>query len=125
MMGLEGEWDKARLATELFTLATNLKEDSKWREATEEALSEPSTLAIVSSVLKTKGKVKGLVKKAEEKKSTEEDELSTITMDQVMRIDQMLEKVSNSLAKSNLEPAIAEVTKTDECCRNFPHLSIL
>ena len=127
MMGLEGEADKARLATEFVTLATTLKGEGKWRKAREELLSEPSTLAIVSSVLRAEREEEGLVKKAldiiksadytlvEEKKAKEEEEWvqqrseSTMSVEQVLRIDQMLEKVSDSLAHSNLEPVITEV----------------
>ena len=64
MMGLEGEVDKARLATEFVTLATTMKAEGKWRKAREEVLSEPSTLAMVSSILRAEREDEGLVRKA-------------------------------------------------------------
>ena len=128
MMGLEEEVDKARLATEFLTLATTLKAEGKWRKAREEVLSEPSTLVMVSSVLRAEREEEGLVRKAldivrsadytsvEEKKSNEEEEQwpvqrtdSMMSAEQVLRIDQMLEKVTDNLAQTNLEPVVTEV----------------
>ena len=130
MMGLEGEVDKARLATEFVTLATTMKAEGKWRKAREEVLSEPSTLVMVSSVLRAEREEEGLVRKAldivrsadytlvEEKKKNElENEErwvpqrteSVMSAEQVLRIDQMLEKVADNLAQSNLEPVVTEV----------------
>ena len=142
MMGLEGEADKARLATEFVTLATTLKGEGKWRKVREEVLSEPSTLAIVSSVLRAEREEKGLVRKAldivrsadytlvEEKKAKHEEDEWTwqrsenmMSVEQLLRIDQMLEKVSDSLAQSNLEPVITEVTNKPVIV--LLHLSIL
>ena len=56
--------DKARLATEFVTLATTMKAEGKWRKAREEVLSEPSTLAMVSSILRAEREDEGLVRKA-------------------------------------------------------------
>ena len=130
MMGLEGEVDKARLATEFVTLATTMKAEGKWRKAREEVLSEPSTLVMVSSVLRAEREEEALVRKAldivrsadytlvEEKKKNElENEErwvpqrteSVMSAEQVLRIDQMLEKVTDNLAQSNLEPVVTEV----------------
>ena len=128
MMGLEEEVDKARLATEFLTLATTLKAEGKWRKAREEVLSEPSTLVMVSSVLRAEREEEGLVRKAldivrsadytlvEEKKSNEVEEQwqpqmteSMMSAEQVLRIDQMLEKVTDNLAQTNLEPVVTEV----------------
>jgi len=132
MMGLEGEVDKARLATEFVTLATTMKAEGKWRKAREEVLSEPSTLAMVSSILRAEREDEGLVRKAldivrsadytlvEEKKTNElENEErwvpqrteSLMSAEQVLRIDQMLEKVADNLAQSNLEPVVAEIVE--------------
>ena len=127
MMGLEGEPDKARLVTEFVTLATTLKAEGKWRKVREEVLSEPATLVMVSSVLRAEREEGGLVRKAldivrsadytlaEEKCANEGEQWvpqrteSVMSVEQVLRIDQMLEKVSDSLAQSNLEPVITEV----------------
>ena len=56
--------DKARLATEFVTLATTMKAEGKWRKAREEVLSEPSTLAMISSILRAEREDEGLVRKA-------------------------------------------------------------
>merc|ERR1719447_1994749 len=129
MMGLEGEPDKARLVTEFVTLATTLKAEGKWRKVREEVLSEPATLVMVSSVLRAEREEGGLVRKAldivrsadytlaEEKCANEGEQWvpqrteSAMSVEQVLRIDQMLEKVSDSLAQSNLEPVITEVVE--------------
>ena len=144
MMGLEGEVDKARLATEFVTLATTMKAEGKWRKAREEVLSEPSTLLMVSSVLRAEREEEALVRKAldivrsadytlvEEKKKNElENEErwvpqrteSVMSAEQVLRIDQMLEKVADNLAQSNLEPVVTEVIYKLNIC--FLHLVIL
>ena len=129
MMGLEGEVEKARLATEFVTLATTLKAEGKWRKAREEVLSEPSTLSLVSSVLRVEREEEGLIRKAldiirsadytmvEEKPSSEDEETQWVlqrsetmmSSEQALRIDQMLEKVAENLAQSSLEPVVTEV----------------
>ena len=141
MMGLEGELDKARLATEFLTLATTLKAESKWRKAREEVLSEPTTLALVSSALRAEREDGGLVRKAldivrsadytlvEEKKSNEEEQWvpqrteSMMSAEQVFRIDQMLEKVTDNLAQTNLEPVVTEVRPKLSCMFSSAFLS--
>ena len=129
MMGLEGEGGKARLATEFVTLATTLKAEGKWRKAREEVLSEPSTLSLVSSVLRAEREEEGLIRKAldiirsadytmvEEKTSSEDEQTQLVlqrsetmmSSEQALRIDQMLEKVAENLAQSSLEPVVTEV----------------
>jgi len=132
MMGLEGEVEKARLATEFVTLATTLKAEGKWRKAREEVLSEPSTLSLVSSVLRAEREEEGLIRKAldiirsadytmvEEKTSSEDEQTQWVpqrsetmmSSEQALRIDQMLEKVAENLAQSSLEPVVTEIVES-------------
>ena len=141
MMGVEEE-EKARLATEFVTLATTLKAEGKWRKAREELINEPSTLAMVSSILRAEKEEERLVRKAlniiksadytlvEEKKSTGEEQWvppkteSVMPAEQVLRINQMLEKVTDSLAQSTLEPVITEVIIIKTCLCKISFISL-
>ena len=140
-MGVEEE-EKARLATEFVTLATTLKAEGKWRKAREELINEPSTLAMVSSILRAEKEEERLVRKAlniiksadytlvEEKKSTGEEQWvppkteSVMPAEQALRINQMLEKVTDSLAQSTLEPVITEVIIIMTCLCKISFISL-
>jgi len=127
VMGALGEEsERARLATEFLTLAHLLRGEGKWRKVVEEVEGEPATLAMVASVLRRAGEQETMVRKAlailkatdytmvEEVKEQEvegrEEEVG-MSAEQVLRIDQMLERVTECLATSTLDPVVAEVVE--------------
>ena len=110
----------------------------------EEVVNEPNTLALVSSILRAEKMEERSIRKAldilknadytpEEKKNMAIKEESVVpkiaesmSAEQVLRIDQMLEKVTDSMEKSTLEPVVTEVSQslrpchvTKTCCCNF------
>ena len=109
----------------------------------EEVVNEPNTLALVSSILRAEKMEERFIRKAldilknadytpEEKKDMAEEEsvvpkiAESMSAEQVLRIDQMLEKVTDSMEKSTLEPVVTEVSQslrpchvTKTCCCNF------
>merc|ERR1719206_1391518 len=128
MMGLDLELDKAKLATEFVTLATSLKSEGKWKKVREEVVNEPNTLALVSSILRAEKMEERFIRKAldilknadytpEEKKNMAKEEsvvpkiAESMSAEQVLRIDQMMEKVTDSMEKSTLEPVVTEVVE--------------
>jgi len=127
MMGLDVEVEKAKLATEFVTLATSLKSEGKWKKVREEVVNEPNTLALVSSILRAEKMEERFIRRAldilknadytPEKKNMAEEEsvvpkiAESMSAEQVLRIDQMLEKVTDSMAKSTLEPVVTEVVE--------------
>merc|ERR1712013_620068 len=128
MMGLDIEVDKAKLATEFVTLATSLKSEGKWKKVREEVVNEPDTLALVSSILRAEKMEERFIRKAldilknadytpEEKKDMAKEEsvvpkiAESMSAEQVLRIDQMMEKVTDSMEKSTLEPVVTEVVE--------------
>merc|ERR1719204_2038278 len=128
-MGLDIEVDKAKLATEFVTLATSLKSEGKWKKVRDEVVNEPNTLAMVSAILRAEKMEERFMRKAldilknadytpEEKKNMAIKEKSVVpkiaesmSAEQVLRIDQMLEKVTDSMEKSTLEPVVTEVVE--------------
>merc|ERR1712013_582673 len=123
MMGLDIEVDKAKLATEFVTLATSLKSEGKWKKVREEVVNEPDTLALVSSILRAEKMEERFIRKAldilknadytpEEKKDSVVPKIAeSMSAEQVLRIDQMMEKVTDSMEKSTLEPVVTEVVE--------------
>ena len=109
----------------------------------EEVVNEPNTLALVSSILRAEKMEERFIRKAldilknadytpEEKKNMAKEEsvvpkiAESMSAEQVLRIDQMLEKVTDSMEKSTLEPVVTEVSQslrpchlTKTCCCNF------
>ena len=89
-------------------------------------VNEPNTLALVSSILRAEKMEERYFRKAldilknadytpEEKKNMAKEEsvvlkiAESMSAEQVLRIDQMLEKVTDSMEKSTLEPVVTEV----------------
>ena len=110
----------------------------------DEVVNEPNTLAMVSAILRAEKMEERFMRKAldvlknadytpEEKKNMAIKEESVVpkiaesmSAEQVLRIDQMLEKVTDSMEKSTLEPVVTEVSQslrpchvTKTCCCNF------
>ena len=99
----------------------------------EEVVNEPNTLALVSSILRAEKMEERFIRKAldilknadytPEKKNMAEEEsvvpkiAESMSAEQVLRIDQMLEKVTDSLAKSTLEPVVTEVCQSVRPCQ--------
>ena len=96
----------------------------------DEVVNEPNTLAMVSAILRAEKMEERFMRKAldvlknadytpEEKKNMAIKEESVVpkiaesmSAEQVLRIDQMLEKVTDSMAKSTLEPVVTEVSQS-------------
>ena len=99
----------------------------------EEVVNEPNTLALVSSILRAEKMGERFIRKAldilknadytPEKKNMAEEEsvvpiiAESMSAEQVLRIDQMLEKVTDSMAKSTLEPVVTEVCQSLRPCQ--------
>ena len=99
----------------------------------EEVVNEPNTLALVSSILRAEKMGERFIRKAldilknadytPEKKNMAEEEsvvpkiAESMSAEQVLRIDQMLEKVTDSMAKSTLEPVVTEVWQSVRPCQ--------
>ena len=99
----------------------------------EEGVNEPNTLALVSSILRAEKMEERFIRKAldilknadytPEKKNMAEEEsvvpkiAESMSAEQVLRIDQMLEKVTDSMAKSTLEPVVTEVCQSLRPCQ--------
>ena len=99
----------------------------------EEVVNEPNTLALVSSILRAEKMEERFIRKAldilknadytPEKKNMAEEEsvvpkiAESMSAEQVLRIDQMLEKVTDSMAKSTLEPVVTEVCQSLRPCQ--------
>ena len=99
----------------------------------EEVVNEPNTLALVSSILRAEKMEERFIRKAldilknadytPEKKNMAEEEsvvpkiAESMSAEQVLRIDQMLEKVTDSMAKSTLEPVVTEVWQSVRPCQ--------
>ena len=99
----------------------------------EEVVNEPNTLALVSSILRAEKMEERFIRRAldilknadytPEKKNMAEEEsvvpkiAESMSAEQVLRIDQMLEKVTDSLAKSTLEPVVTEVWQSVRPCQ--------
>ena len=105
-------------------------------------VNEPDTLVLVSSILRAEKMEERFIRRAldilknadytPEKKNMAEEEsvvpkiAESMSAEQVLRIDQMLEKVTDSMEKSTLEPVVTEVSQslrpchvTKTCCCNF------
>ena len=96
-------------------------------------VNEPNTLALVSSILRAEKMEERFIRKAldilknadytPEKKNMAEEEsvvpkiAESMSAEQVLRIDQMLEKVTDSMAKSTLEPVVTEVWQSVRPCQ--------
>ena len=109
----------------------------------DEVVNEPNTLAMVSAILRAEKMEERFMRKAldvlknadytpEEKENMAIKEsvvpkiAESMSAEQVLRIDQMLEKVTDSMEKSTLEPVVTEVSQslrpchvTKTCCCNF------
>ena len=99
----------------------------------EEVVNEPNTLALVSSILRAEKMEERFIRRAldilknadytPEKKNMAEEEsvvpkiAESMSAEQVLRIDQMLEKVTDSMAKSTLEPVVTEVWQSVRPCQ--------
>ena len=99
----------------------------------EEVVNEPNTLALVSSILRAEKMEERFIRRAldilknadytPEKKNMAEEEsvvpkiAESMSAEQVLRIDQMLEKVTDSMAKSTLEPVVTEVCQSLRPCQ--------
>ena len=99
----------------------------------EEVVNEPNTLALVSSILRAEKMEERFIRRAldilknadytPEKKNMAEEEsvvpkiAESMSAEQVLRIDQMLEKVTDSMAKSTLEPVVTEVCQSVLPCQ--------
>ena len=96
-------------------------------------VNEPDTLVLVSSILRAEKMEERFIRKAldilknadytpEEKKNMAKEEsvvpkiAESMSAEQVLRIDQMLEKVTDSMAKSTLEPVVTEVSQSLSPC---------
>ena len=96
-------------------------------------VNEPNTLALVSSILRAEKMEERFIRRAldilknadytPEKKNMAEEEsvvpkiAESMSAEQVLRIDQMLEKVTDSMAKSTLEPVVTEVWQSVRPCQ--------
>ena len=96
-------------------------------------VNEPNTLALVSSILRAEKMEERFIRKAldilknadytPEKKNMAAEEsvvpkiAESMSAEQVLRIDQMLEKVTDSMAKSTLEPVVTEVCQSLRPCQ--------
>ena len=96
-------------------------------------VNEPNTLALVSTILRAEKMEERFIRKAldilknadytPEKKNMAEEEsvvpkiAESMSAEQVLRIDQMLEKVTDSMAKSTLEPVVTEVWQSVRPCQ--------
>ena len=101
----------------------------------DEVVNEPNTLAMVSAILRAEKMEERFMRKAldvlknvdytpEEKKNMAIKQESvapkiaeSMSAEQVLRIDQMLEKVTDSMAKSTLEPVVTEVCQSVRPCQ--------
>ena len=99
----------------------------------EEVVNEPNTLALVSSILRAEKMEERFIRRAldilknadyiPEKKNMAKEEsvvpkiAESMSAEQVLRIDQMLEKVTDSMAKSTLEPVVTEVCQSLRPCQ--------
>ena len=96
-------------------------------------VNEPNTLALVSSILRAEKMEERFIRRAldilknadyiPEKKNMAGEEsvvpkiAESMSAEQVLRIDQMLEKVTDSMAKSTLEPVVTEVWQSVRPCQ--------
>ena len=99
----------------------------------DEVVNEPNTLAMVSAILRAEKMEERFIRKAldilknadytPEKKNMAGEEsvvpkiAESMCAEQVLRIDQMLEKVTDSMAKSTLEPVVTEVWQSVRPCQ--------
>ena len=96
-------------------------------------VNEPNTLALVSSILRAEKMEERFIRRALDilknadyipvKKNMAGEEsvvpkiAESMSAEQVLRIDQMLEKVTDSMAKSTLEPVVTEVCQSLRPCQ--------
>ena len=96
-------------------------------------VNEPNTLALVSSILRAEKMEERFIRRALDilknadyipvKKNMAGEEsvvpkiAESMSAEQVLRIDQMLEKVTDSMAKSTLEPVVTEVWQSVRPCQ--------
>ena len=114
------------LTVELLTLASLLQEN-KWRKVREELESEEGTLALLAATLRREGESQELVGKAlvilkatdysivgeqeQEVEAAERQEVVTMGPEQVLRLDQLRESVTEQLATSSLYSVLAGVVE--------------
>ena len=118
---------RSGLAVEVLTLASLLQGENKWKKVREELEGEEGTLALVAATLRREGESRDLVRKALvilkatdysivgeqelEVEEAERQEVVTMGPEQVLRIDQLLESVTEQLASSSLDSVLAGVVE--------------
>ena len=124
--GLEPS-QRSGLTVELLTLASLLQGENKWRKVREELEGEEGTLALVAATLRREGESQELVRKAlvllkatdysivgeqeQEVEAAERQEVVTMGPEQVLRLDQLLESMTEQLATSSLYSVLAGVVE--------------
>lgn len=122
--GLEPS-QRSGLTVELLTLASLLQGENKWRKVREELEGEEGTLALVAATLRREGESQEVVRKAlvllkatdysivgeQEVEAAERQEVVTMGPEQVLRLDQLLESVTEQLATSSLYSVLAGVVE--------------
>ena len=118
---------RSGLAVEVLTLASLLQGENKWKKVREELEGEEGTLALVAATLRREQESPELVRKAlvilkatdysivgeqeQEVEEAERQEVVTMGPEQVLRIDQLLESVTEQLASSSLDSVLAGVVE--------------
>ena len=124
LLGLEPS-QRSGLTVELLTLASLLQGENKWRKVREELEGEEGTLALVAATLRREGESQELVRKAlvilkatdysimgeQEVEAAEQQEVVTMGPEQVLRLDQLLESVTEQLATYSLDSVLAVVVE--------------
>ena len=124
LLGLEPS-QRSGLTVELLTLASLLQGENKWRKVREELEGEEGTLALVAATLRREGESQELVRKAlvilkatdysimgeQEVEAAEQQEVVTMGPEQVPRLDQLLESVTEQLATYSLDSVLAVVVE--------------
>ena len=118
--------EQARLVTEYLSLAYLLQgNDTKWRRSRDEVVGEDGTLALVAGLLRREGEQEArcrraleVLKQADyslqeveqvEQQEVEVQEARAMSPEQVLRVDQMLEQVTDSLSRQSVEGVLGEV----------------
>ena len=124
--GLEPSY-RSGLTVELLSLASLLQGENKWRKVREELEGEEGTLALVAATLRREGESQEVVRKAlvllkatdysivgeqeQEVEAAERQEVVTMGPEQVLRLDQLRESVTEQLATSSLYSVLAGVVE--------------
>ena len=122
--GLEPS-QRSGLTVELLTLASLLQGENKWRKVREELEGEEGILALVAATLRREGESQEVVRKVlvllkamdysivgeQEVEAAERQEVVTMGPEQVLRLDQLLESMTEQLATSSLYSVLAGVVE--------------